>query len=42
MDDLKNLSQPYISGYAKTPIGQYRLFNIKKELLKNNPSLSND
>lgn len=42
MDDLKNLSQPYISGYAKTPIGQYRLFNIKKELLKNNPGLSND
>ena len=39
-DDLKNIAQPYIQDYIKTPTGQYRYRNIKERLLKQNPSLT--
>lgn len=39
-DDLKNIAQPYIQDYIKTPTGQYRYRNIKERLLKQDPSLT--
>lgn len=39
-NDLKNMAQPYIQDYIKTPTGQYRYRNIKERLLKQNPSLT--